>query len=431
MLSRAYPEFLTVLRADYAAVKGNLQQRRSSSSAIRAFVDALLVLNERGFAMDLEQLIEMAFRPDAPTELRGLQRLMSRPVKQRRIETIEAHLEALPDRSLIAHFKSGQGVQAGAFVTASHVDKALVMSSAAYACACRRRCLLPHPQIPAGMRCTCGRHAEVDRRGVHVQMCQLHRKLTIDTHDGVVRVLQAFMRDAGYKATLEPRYEFLRDPEPQPPSSADTVPQSQSQDHTQSQALSASQSQARRNGYFDVYEGRRLDLMVRGMDARPHGFDVQITNCAQAAFVNFGKEAAQRALATSEKNKIRKYKDLAERACISFTPVVFETQGMFGPQWDSIYNETVCQIAKNKGLSEIQVDRYWSVRFSVALQEGISRQILERVATLSSSSVNRHLQASEDLSLARDQDHTTEAIRDHSHALASFGSPWGLSSFAA
>ena len=125
-------------------------------------------------------------------------------------------------------------------------------------------------------------------------------------------------------------------------------------------------------------DNKRVDLLVRVPGQLDQIYDVQITNAAQEKFKFQGDKAVDCALYAKETEKRKKYGQSAEAANFKFYPLILEVGGRMGDTFRFIYNSVLEKVSSETEIPVSLLDRFWSVRLSVALQGSVSRQVLTR-----------------------------------------------------
>ena len=284
-----------------------------------------------------------------------------------------------------------------AWVTALLTDVGGRMSSDLFSCACRRRCLLRQPLdvLPRGAKCVCSKHPEVDDYGFHLQMCKFCNVFTIETHDTIKKLMHQFFKWGGMNSTMEPSGLFavssLMASAAGPaavPVPAATVPTAAADDEEGTigssvpEQLSLVSSPPEEDDAVSVasscVDNKRVDLLVRVPGQLDHIYDVQITNAAQEKFKFQGEKAVDCALYSKETDKRKKYGQSAERANFKFSPLILEVGGRMGDAFRLVYESVLQKVSSETEVPVPVLDRFWSVRLSVALQGSVSRQVLTR-----------------------------------------------------
>ena len=423
VLKRTLPDFEAVL--DYELAKQRALQEGLSyegdypgraSLAVSEFVSAVLRLecvSEKKVSM--ESLLDRCKEGDKG--IRGLQRSLSHYAKEKRVECVRAYLRQHPDPRLLVQFTGGEGVRESAWVTALLTDVGGRMSSDLFSCACRRRCLLRQPLdvLPRGAKCVCKKHPEVDAYGFHLQMCKFCNVFTIETHDTIKRLMHQFFKWGGMNSTMEPSGLFVVSSlmasasaavvPPPDASVASAAPATSGRAGTQEEEEGKEEEGQEVTGGYDpsssssasssfsppevdiddavsvassCVDNKRVDLLVRVPGQLDQIYDVQITNAAQEKFKFQGDKAVDCALYAKETEKRKKYGQSAEAANFKFYPLILEVGGRMGDTFRFIYNSVLEKVSSETEIPVSLLDRFWSVRLSVALQGSVSRQVLTR-----------------------------------------------------
>jgi hypothetical protein len=125
-------------------------------------------------------------------------------------------------------------------------------------------------------------------------------------------------------------------------------------------------------------DNKRVDLLVRVPGQLDQIYDVQITNAAQEKFKFQGERAVDCALHAKETEKRNKYGQSAVAANFKFYPLILEVGGRMGDSFRFVYESVLQKVSSETEVPIPLLDRFWSVRFSVALQGSVSRQVLTR-----------------------------------------------------
>ena len=121
---------------------------------------------------------------------------------------------------------------------------------------------------------------------------------------------------------------------------------------------------------------RPESLQLQGGKA---GFDVSVIHPSLTFSGRPSAQEAGKAASIREQCKYGKYKDIADKAGMSFYPLVHEAYGRVGEQAHRLFIMTcVAMIAQLRCQPEASVIHYWRARISLALQVSQARGIHEQ-----------------------------------------------------
>ncbi len=216
------------------------------------------------------------------------------------------------------------------------------------------------PFISTTLRCDCSKQCLAGTKGEHLMCCAAGGEWT-SRHNRLVRVTMALSASAGIKVVAEPVNCFPNDDTQMRPDVRLFQPNFS--------------SNCRHDFITDVsvtHPGGKTNIEKHSSDTVK------------------GASALQR-----EKSKMRDYGELAKNNDLHFVPLVVESPGRIGPQFNQFIERNVKK-AHNRsgGAIRLPVLRfYWVKRLSVQLQIENARLLLGRTARISAEEVLRHDEA--------------------------------------
>jgi 4-alpha-glucanotransferase len=162
------------------------------------------------------------------------------------------------------------------------------------------------------------------------------------THDGVVQTLEEFMKASGLPVEKEvSNLLFLADPD----------------------------------------NDSRIDLVVSETGKQRVAYDVQVVNNVALAQERNQKASVPGAqIKKAEAIKNAKYQAPCNDSGMGFKPLILASQGNFSETLSTMISQTIDDFSKRANIPKTNVQPYWTQRISVALQTGVARAQLHRMA---------------------------------------------------
>jgi hypothetical protein len=305
--------------------------------------------------------IKLGFNTALTYASRGLQREILRKRKDGNSKAYLEQFMAMARPEDKARMLSLQDPKSGASLRAVPSGKfPTSFSTSEFRVYCLVRLGVELPFLSPTLRCsTCRDHPFIGTRGEHFHVCRTGGQQN-NTHDTLAKEFVRFFRSAGVSASLEPM------------------------------------------GCFPIggESGRRPDVRVRYDHRVPNEgmrdliLDVRVTNPQGATNIErngsseFKGASAQAAF--SQKNVI--YGQLAEQNGLLFSPIIFESLGLWHPKVSEIVKKYSHLIADLRNLPYSVVVDYWIKRFSVILHKYQARMILERYSIHSLAEVGQEVE---------------------------------------
>lgn len=276
-------------------------------------------------------------------QLRKLQSKLLLPRKTLRREQVEAQING--NHILATIYTSGKSPEARAWLDAIPKTDATKMIASDFRTALRSRLLVPHPQLLALSKCSCGN--EIDPLGIHLQKCKKSNSLTDDTHNAIVGTLGEFIRSCGCSCKEEVTGIF-RNVEPA--------------------------------------DSKRMDLVVHDPSRPNILYDVVVSNAVSSKVIQ-GTSVNTKQCRIKELAKERYYRTHAEKAGMTFKGLAMEAHGKWGDDFHKMFKRFIAHGVVTSGIPEAILINYWRRRISMALQKGVANAINTRANRLCSRSL--------------------------------------------
>ena len=269
-----------------------------------------------------------------------IQHILTKKIKDNRLSSITTRVKTSMHPALYTAFQSLSTKESAAWMNVRPDSEETSLASDQFRILGRVRLLLPVDCLPEDreLQCPCG--APLDPFGFHLQKCKKLSGLTIQTHDDVLRLLEAMAIDCGIR--------------------------------TESEVL------------INANSKERMDLITFEYAKAPTHFDVTIVNAVTKAIqeTHVGSDIVvkplQRAM-EAERTKKQKYGATIKSFGHKFIPVAIEAHGAWGPAFKKWFKEFTDEYHKVASMPKSIMMGYWRSRISMALAQGFTRAILGRV----------------------------------------------------
>lgn len=205
---------------------------------------------------------------------------------------------------------------------------------------------LEQPFIPPGLCCDCSRRTPVCGHGTHFNNCSSEQRT--ERHDNLRNLTIGLATLAGIKVIKEPLGTC-------PFQDKNFRPDIQLHNHGLP-------------GYKD--------------SSRPILLDIAVVHPTCPSYLDYShSDNDSHAAETAYQRKISAFNRLQDeksKASLDFIPIIFETFGNVHPKSAELFRALILKASLLKGVPYSIFLNYWSIRFSVLLQVGQSRMLLER-----------------------------------------------------
>lgn len=324
---------------------------------LRGLIPAFILV-ESGWGIEVE-IIKVKFRGEedlSVLSIKGLQRTLCKPVIQKEAELFYTRVLDLENEEIYfedrARLIGVQNSKSGAFLRVIPKQAINIMSSVEFQIAVQIRLGMNIPFIGATRICNCQAMASIEGAGHHLAGCVKGSRSR--THDHIRDVIVAFFLSAGIKAICEP-YGLFRVVD-------ETNPR---------------QAEKDRNKRPDI----RLVNDGRFGEARDILLDISVTYAGGKTNVETHNSHIHQgaSAAATANNKHRKYDNVARSNQFLFIPVVFESNGLWGKEWEELFNRYVGESHKRIGGKLGAVRDYWIRTISVALHKWNARNYEDHI----------------------------------------------------